>query len=162
MYQTKYLHKILEKFGMHNCKPISTPVEPGLKLSMYDAGELFDVQTFGVAVGCLIYLVGNTRSDIQFGVSQTSRFMHSLGIKHWQVVRRILRYFSSTPDYAMFFPRGDSYGKNTHMQLLGYNDSDWAGDYDTPQSTSGNCFLLGKCMYIVVEQEAIHCGYIDL
>ena len=27
MYQTKYLHKILEKFGMQNCKPISTPVE---------------------------------------------------------------------------------------------------------------------------------------
>ncbi|MCO5594121.1 hypothetical protein L7F22_048142 [Adiantum nelumboides] len=59
--QAKYLHKILDKFGMQNCKPISTPVEIGSKLSMHDAGEPFDVHTYTAAVGYLIYLVGNTR-----------------------------------------------------------------------------------------------------
>ena len=143
MYQTKYLHKILDRFGMQNCKPISTPVETGLKLSMYDAGESFDVHTYAAVVGCLIYLAGNTRPDIQYGVSQTSKFMHSPGTKHWQVVKRILRYLAGTPDYALFFPRGDSCGKNV-MPLLGYSDSDWTGDFDTRHSTSGNCFFLGN------------------
>ena len=143
MYQTKYLHKILDRFGMQNCKPISTPVETGLKLSMYDAGDSFDVHTYAAVVGCLIYLAGNTRPDIQYGVSQTNRFMHSPGTKHWQAVKRILRYLAGTPDYALFFPRGDSCGKNV-MSLLGYSDSDWAGDFDTRHSTSGNCFFLGN------------------
>lgn len=109
---------------------------------MYDARELFDVHIYTVAVGCLIYLEGNTQPDIQCGVSQTSKFMHSPRIKHWQVVKCILRYLSSTLDYAMFFPRGDSYGKNTHMQLLGYSNSNQAGDYETQQFTRGG--ILGS------------------
>ena len=64
MYQTKYLHKILEKFGLQNCKSISTPVEPGLMLSMYDAGKLFDVHTYAAKIDFLIYLAGNTQPDI--------------------------------------------------------------------------------------------------
>ncbi|MCO5550786.1 hypothetical protein L7F22_004277 [Adiantum nelumboides] len=142
MSQAKYLHKILDKFGMQNCKPISTPIDTGSKLSMLDAGDPFDVHTYDAAVGCLIYLAGNTRPDIQFGVSQASRFMHSLGMHHWQAVKRILRYLSGTPNLSMFFPRGDMYGKHSSMQLLGYSDLDWAGDFDTQHSTSGNCFFL--------------------
>ncbi|MCO5566892.1 hypothetical protein L7F22_020575 [Adiantum nelumboides] len=179
MSQAKYLHKILDKFGMQNCKPISTPVDTGSKLSMHDAGDTFDVHTYAPVVGCLIYLAGNTRPDIQFGVSQASRFMHSPGMHHWQAVKRILRYLSGTPNLSMFFPRGDMYGKHSSMhhwqavkrilrylsgtpnlsmffprgdmygkhssmQLLGYSDSDWAGDFDTRHSTSGNCFFLGN------------------
>ncbi|MCO5574898.1 hypothetical protein L7F22_028692 [Adiantum nelumboides] len=142
MSQEKYLHKILDKFGMQNCKPISTPVDTGSKLSMHDAGDPFDVHTYAAAVGCLIYLAGNTRPDIQFGVSQASRFMHNPGMHHWQAVKRILRYLSGTPNLSMFFPRGDMYGKHSSMQLLGYSDSDWAGDFDTQHSTSENCFFL--------------------
>ena len=69
--------------------------------------------------------------------------MHSPGIKHWKVVKCILCYLFGTPNNEMFILKGNSYGKNTHMQLLGYSDSNWASDYDTQKSTSGNCFFLG-------------------
>ena len=69
MYQTKYVHKNLKKFGMQNCKTIPTPVEARLKMSMYDAREPFDVHTYAtLTVGCLIYLASNTRGQAFFGV----------------------------------------------------------------------------------------------
>ena len=76
MYQTKYVIKILENFGMQNCK------EVGLKTSMYDVVKPFDVHTYVALVGFLIYLVANMHPNIWFGVSQASKFMHILGKKH--------------------------------------------------------------------------------
>ena len=103
MYQTKYVHKILEKIGMQNCKPIYTLVEVGLKMSMYDAREPFDVHIYVALAGCLIYLASNTCPNIHFGVSQASRFMHILGTKHWQAMKHILCYLTGALDYALFF-----------------------------------------------------------
>src|SRR5262249_53759119 len=76
--QTKYIQTLLCRFGLEDCKPIATPMETGLKLSLHDAGDHVDVTLYQQAVGCLIY-VCITRPDIQFSVSQVSRFMHSPG-----------------------------------------------------------------------------------
>ena len=89
--QTKYIDTLLQRFGLEDCKPIATPMETGLKLSLHDAGDLFDVTLYQQAVGCLIY-VCITRPDIQFTVSQVSRFMHSPRSKHRQAVKHIFRY----------------------------------------------------------------------
>ena len=78
MCQTKYIETLLHRFSLEDCKPIATPMETGLKLSSLDAGEHIDVTLYQTAVGCLIY-VCITRPDIQFVVSQVSRFMHSPG-----------------------------------------------------------------------------------
>ena len=32
--QTNYLKKVLERFGMENCKPVGSPMEPGLAAVM--------------------------------------------------------------------------------------------------------------------------------
>ncbi|RYA85031.1 hypothetical protein DD594_25290 [Enterobacter cloacae complex sp. 4DZ1-17B1] len=86
--QKSYIETLLCKFGLEDCKPIATPMETGLKLSLHDAGDPADVTLYQIAVGCLIY-VCNTRLDIQFAVSQDSRFMHSPRSKHLQVVKRV-------------------------------------------------------------------------
>ena len=78
--QTKYIETLLRRFGLDDCKPIATPMETGLHLSIHDAGDYFDVILYQQAVGCLIY-VCISRADIQFAVSQVSRFMHSPGTK---------------------------------------------------------------------------------
>ncbi|MCO5599556.1 hypothetical protein L7F22_053662 [Adiantum nelumboides] len=67
--QEGYIETLLCKFGLEDCKPIATPMETGLKLSLHDAGDLADVTLYQTAVGCLIY-VCNTRPDIQFAISQ--------------------------------------------------------------------------------------------
>ena len=41
--QSKYIDTLLQRFGLEDCKPIATPMETGLRLSLHDAGDAFDV-----------------------------------------------------------------------------------------------------------------------
>ena len=137
--QTKYIETLLQRFGLEDCKPIATPMETGLRLSLHDAGNAFDVVLYQQVVGCLIY-VCITRPDVQFAVSQMSRFMHSPGTKHWQVVKCIFCYLIGTKHLGMFYPKGD----HCHHIYMLFQDSNWAGCYDTRMSTNGFCFMLGN------------------
>ena len=103
--QMQYVETLLRRFSLEDCKPIATAMETGLKLSAHDAGDLFDVTLYQQVVGCLIY-VCITRPNIQFAISQVSRFMHRLGSKHWQEVKRIFRYLQGTIHLGLFYPKG--------------------------------------------------------
>jgi hypothetical protein len=54
------------------------------------------------------------------------------------VVKRILRYVAGTTHYGLHYRR-----KTNEAQLIGYSDSDLAGDIDTKKSTSSTLFFLG-------------------
>ena len=137
LVQSQYVDKLLRKFKFQDCKPTSTPMETGLKVSLNDDSEPFDITTYAQAVGCLIYLC-NTRPDIQYAVSQLSRFMHSPHMSHWQAVKRVFRYLQGSKTFGLWYATGGT------LPLHAYSDSDWAGDYDSRRSTSGNCFFLGS------------------
>ena len=57
------IETLLQRFGLEECKPIATPMETGLRLTLHDVGDAFDVVLYQQAVGCLIY-VCITRPDI--------------------------------------------------------------------------------------------------
>ena len=57
---------------------------------------------------------------------------------HLQAAKRVLRYLKGTADYGLFYKRGES-GK-----LVGFSDSDYAGDLEDKKSTSGQVFLLSS------------------
>ncbi|KAH9648545.1 hypothetical protein KPL70_025633 [Citrus sinensis] len=65
--QESYAKEIIKRFKMNDCKPISTPVECGVKLSKYDEGEDIDPTFFKSLVGSLRYLTC-TRPDILYAV----------------------------------------------------------------------------------------------
>ena len=44
--QTKYILTLLRRFDLEDCKPIATPMEIGLKLSLHDAGDFVDVTLY--------------------------------------------------------------------------------------------------------------------
>ncbi|MCO5569475.1 hypothetical protein L7F22_023187 [Adiantum nelumboides] len=100
---------------------------------------LLYITLYQTAIVCLIY-VCNTRPDIQFAVSEVSRFMHSPGSKHWQAVKRIFCYLSGTLNLGLFYPKRGSLPPYLHA----FSDLDWAGCFDTRVSTSGFCFMLGS------------------
>ena len=135
--QTKYIETLLQHFGLEDCKPIATPMETGLQLSLHDAGGAFDVVLYQQAVGCLIY-VCITRLAVQFVDSQMSRFMHSPGSQHWKAVKSICRYLSGSIHLGLFYPKGGSLPPNLHV----FSHCDWACCYDTRVSISGFCFML--------------------
>ena len=98
----KYARALLDKFRMQDCKPASTPMEKGLKLSAKSDSPSVDDTTYRQLVGSLIYLSA-TRPDISFAVSYISHFMTTPKADHWMVAKRVLRYVKGTSDYGLLY-----------------------------------------------------------
>lgn len=73
-----------------------------------------------------------------FAVSFLSRFMEEPHEEHLAAVKRVLRYIAGTRGHGLHYKRGD----DDRMQLVGYSDTDHAGDIDQRKSTSGVVFFL--------------------
>jgi hypothetical protein len=57
---------------------------------------------------------------------------------HLQAAKRVLRYVKGTSSLGVF------YKKEGNQELLGYTDSDYAGDQNDRKSTSGYVFLMSS------------------
>lgn len=132
----KYISSLLSRLDMGNCKPVSTPVAAGKKLSLYDGTLLPDPSQYRSIVGALQYLTF-TRPDITYAVQQVCQFMHAPRDIHLQAVKRILRYLKGTSSCGIRFLPCHS------PSLVCYVDADWAGCPDTRRSTMGHCIFLG-------------------
>ena len=145
--QSSYALKILENAGMKGCNPSHVPMENRLRLSKNDKSLLVDKTKYRSVISSLRYLV-NTRPDIAFAVGIVSRFMEDPRARHWAAVKQILRYLAGTVNYGCVYKLG-----TTETKLLGYSDSDLAGDVDDRKSTSGSVFLLGNSLVTWVSQK---------
>ena len=55
--QPKYLEGILKRFGMEQCKPVSTPLEPGKHLQeLPDDENPTNINEYQKLIGCLTYV----------------------------------------------------------------------------------------------------------
>ncbi|KAH9745480.1 hypothetical protein KPL70_004087 [Citrus sinensis] len=138
--QESYAEEILKKFKMNDCKPISTPVECGVKLSKHDEGEDIDPTFFKSLVGSLRYLTC-TRPDILYAVGLVSRYMENSKTTHFKAAKRILRYIKGTTNFGLLYSFSNDY------KLVGYSDSDWGGDVDDRKSTTGFVFFMGDTAF---------------
>ncbi|KAK3697978.1 hypothetical protein QZH41_003963 [Actinostola sp. cb2023] len=138
--QPGYLEKVLKRFGMENCKPVSTPLELGKKFQQLSANDdAFDDQIYRQAIGCLTYASTTTRPDIAAAVGVLSQYTSNPSNDHWMGIKRVLRYIKGTMNYGLKFS-----AQEQNPQLIGYSDADWAGDIDTRKSTSGYVFQFGN------------------
>ena len=136
--QPKYLERVLKRFNMEHCKPVSTPMEPGKKFyKLSDDEDPVNVQEYQKIIGCLTYATTATRPDLASAVGILSKYMSRPGKEHWQGVKRILRYIQGTIDFGLIYK-----AKGKTCSLTGYSDADWAGDLDTRRSTSGYVFQI--------------------
>jgi hypothetical protein len=135
--QGAYAAKIVEKAGLKGCNPCATPMDPRSKLSRQSSAALVDETTHRSSVGSLRYLV-NTRPDLAYLVGFVSRFLERPTDEHLAVVKRIIRYVVGTLNL------GYRYGRDDQWRLIGYYDSDLAGDLDTSRSTTGVAYFLGS------------------
>ncbi|KAH9667537.1 hypothetical protein KPL70_021079 [Citrus sinensis] len=138
--QESYAKEILKKFKMNDYKPISTPVECGVKLSKHDEGEDIDPTFFKSLVGSLRYLTC-TRPDILYVIGLVSRYMENPKTTHFKAAKRILRYIKGTTNFGLLYSFSNDY------KLVGYSDSDWGGDVDDRKSTIGFVFFMGDTAF---------------
>ena len=66
--------------------------------------------------------------------------MHDPGKDHQQAMKWILQYLLKTVDVGLVFERDDRLGQC----MIGYVDSDYAGDLDKRRSTTGYMFTFTR------------------
>nr|CAN79780.1 hypothetical protein VITISV_041885 [Vitis vinifera] len=135
--QQKYAKDLLKKFGMLECKSISTPMEPNAKMCEHEGKDLKDATMYRQLVGSLLYLT-LTRPDISYAVGVMSRYMQNPKKSHLEAIRQILRHVKGTIDYGLLYKKGED------CKLVGYCDADYVGDHDTHRSTTGYVFMIGS------------------
>lgn len=122
---------------MDGCKPISSPIAPGSKLSLFDGDLLPDATEYRRIVRGLQYLTF-TRPDLTYAVNQVCQFMHTPRTTYFNVVKTILCYLKGTLDYGIHIT------KNYSFDISCYSDADWVGCPDNRHSTSGYAIYVGS------------------
>jgi len=141
--QKGYIQKILSRFGMSTAKPIDTPSAANAHLSIAFAPKTAEEKEYmsrvpyASAVGSLMYAMVCRRPDLAHAVSVVSRFMGESGKEHWQAAKRIFRFLGGTSNVGLI------YGGDTQCLVIGYSDSNYAGDVDSRRSMTGYVFTLG-------------------
>ena len=140
--QEGYIRKILSRFNMEKTKPVRTPLAGHFKLSALlspktqEDIEYMAKMPYSSAVGSLMYAMICTRPDISQAISLVSRYMANPGKEHWKAVQWIFRFLQGTKNTCLHF------GKSTG-DVIGYVDSDFAGDLDKRRSLTGYLFTFG-------------------
>jgi len=101
--QERYAKVVLKKFKMTSCNSVSTPMEPGIKLSKYADGDRVDASKYRSLIRSLKYLT-NTSPDLMLSVGIASQYMEEPRYTQWKALKRILRYvrgtvYTRTDDY---------------------------------------------------------------
>ncbi|KAM1561755.1 hypothetical protein ACFX1Z_004844 [Malus domestica] len=140
--QKGYIERVLNRFNMEHCNKADVPVNKGDKFSRDQCPkneheiELMKMKPYASLVGSLMYANICTRPDLAFIVGLLGRFQSNPGEAHWVAAKKVLRYLQRTKDFMLVYGRDDS------LELVGFTDSDLAGDMDERKSTGGYIFKL--------------------
>ena len=103
-----------------------------VNLDLDPNGKDVDQKLYRSMIGSLLYLCAS-RPDIMMSVGMCARFQAAPKESHLVAAKRIFRYLVQTPNFGLWYPKGASF------ELIGYSDSDYAGDKVGRKSTSGTC-----------------------
>lgn len=120
---------------MEGCKPVSTPMVIGCKLSKDDHFRETNQSWYRSMIGILFY-VTTFRAYIMQAVGMVERFQSAPKETHVHVVKRICWYLKGTLDFGLWYPRNNGFSFTT------YFDVDWARCVDDRKITNGCAFFL--------------------
>jgi Reverse transcriptase (RNA-dependent DNA polymerase) len=139
--ETHYIDMLLDKFRLTDANPVSTPMDPGVKLD-YPTDESEDggegekderiSHGYATLIGSLMYLAIGTRPDIAFAVNKLAQFTSNPKKIHWTAVKRIFRYLKYTRNHALTYG-GDHDVLNDNLNIF----CDAATDTKDRKSISG-------------------------
>eukprot|EP00253_Pinus_taeda_P027368 PITA_27368 len=135
--QGKYVVKVLERFGMVDCKPVTTLMELIFKKLCGNVVKpvLGNASEYHQLIGALMFLVKSC-SNICFAVKRLSQYIVEPHHSHWIGAKNPLRYLWGTITHGLRYTAGD-------VRLHGYSNADWAGSVVDRKSNFGCYFSLG-------------------
>ncbi|XP_038679418.1 uncharacterized mitochondrial protein AtMg00810-like [Tripterygium wilfordii] len=137
--QRKYTLDLLRDFQCIDVKPLASPTELNVHLSVDDGCLLPDPSIYRCLIGRLTYLT-LSRPDVSYVVHNLSQSLHSPTDQHLHAAYRVLRYLKGCPGQGIFFLLAPSY------ELQAYCNLDWASCPDSRRSVSGFCITLGGAL----------------
>jgi hypothetical protein len=137
--QAKYAKELVTKYCLEDCKLAKIPVATNIRLGKDEAGKSVDISLYRAIIGSLLYLTAS-RPDIMHAVCLCARYQADPKESHYIAFKRILRYIKNTIHLGIW------YGRTSNFDLVGYTDSDFAGDRVDRKSTSGTCQFLGESL----------------
>jgi hypothetical protein len=93
--QSKYVHDIMQKFNMDTAYPVSSPMATDavkLQPASEDEHKRDQCLPYRSLVGCLQYLVSDSRLDLATAMRMLSRFLETYSAVPWRAAKRVLRY----------------------------------------------------------------------
>jgi hypothetical protein len=144
IHQPAYVQKVLEKFNMDKVYPSKThmvvrnlekdtdPFRPRQEEEVVLSSEY----PYLSAIGALMDLTNNIRSDIAFAVNLVVRYSAAPTMHYWNGVKDVLRYLQDTPDLGIFYP------KNQDLSLVGYVDVGYLSDPTMVKLRQASCFYM--------------------
>lgn len=144
--QELYVTKALEKFGLQECRMVSTPEAVGAaRDSNSELDKPAEQQRYMEITGTLMYAAISTRPDIAHAVHYLASHMQAPTQRHMQAAERVLRYLAGTKGVGLVFGSrngelvGDSRGRRAQVQVdvCAFADADWANDKGDRRSISG-------------------------
>lgn len=145
--QKTYIRDLLESEGMSSCHPNVVPMKAGSTILMDQVGDdaRADIAPYQKLVGKLMYLACGTRPDIAFVVGQLSRHNSDPRAGNLRIAKQVLQYLKGTITMGIMWgddPAGHL-SKYPPRGIVGYADSNFAGDSDDRKSVTGYCFFIG-------------------
>eukprot|EP00253_Pinus_taeda_P032738 PITA_32738 len=104
--QSKHIIDMLRKFQTEDCKPVSTPMVIGCKLSKDNESKEFDQKLYRSMIGSLLY-VRASRLEVMQAVEHVARFQATPKESHVLVVKSIFKYLKWTTNFGIWFPEGN-------------------------------------------------------
>lgn len=86
-------------------------------------------------LGCLMYLMVNTRLDISFVVGFISQSMANLGTLQWRAMKKIFCYLQCTKGHGLKFQSNLDNQNQQKLLIIRWCDLDWGRDVNTWRST---------------------------
>ncbi|XP_016552610.2 uncharacterized mitochondrial protein AtMg00810-like [Capsicum annuum] len=136
--QCKYTTDLLNEFNYSHYTPVSSQLDPTLKLTPDMGAPLPDPTSFRHLPGKLNFLL-HTRPDISFAIQHLSQFLHNPCAPHMLAGLHILRYLMNDPDQGIFMPSSPS------VEIYAYANSDWAACPVSRHSVTGFYIFFGDC-----------------
>ncbi|KAH0683838.1 hypothetical protein KY289_021590 [Solanum tuberosum] len=98
--QRKFTLELLQEFNCLDCRVVSTPLDPNLKLSATSGSSLPDTLVYRRLLGKLKFLT-NTRPDLSYAVQTLSQYMHSPHTGHLEAALHTLHYLARDPGLGL-------------------------------------------------------------
>ena len=140
--QSMYIQAMVNKFRLTNSAPVTTPMVTGATFLTADSPstptQVARVRgiPYAEVISSALWPVVVSRPDAAFAVSTLLQFIQNPGPTHWEELKHVIIFLSSTKDLWLTF------GRRSKPAVEGFCDADWGGQKHH-HSISGYLFHMG-------------------